>query len=188
MRTDPGPRMPAWLMLLGAIALVVLIVWAAGGWADRTADRGFATGVPITVEGCLTAGTDANAFALTPLELDPLGSTLADSATDVRPTFTYELVGDPSALRDHVGEVVNVNGVVAEDVERDAEVERKETTAPAVPERGDSPPPDEATVRTTEEAEIEVRRMQVESVEPTGQSCGEGSGGQSGAGVPQEPE
>lgn len=193
MRSDTGTRTPAWLLLLGAAALVVLIVWAASRWADRTEDAGFATGEPITVEGCLTARPDGAAFVLTPSELNPLGTALSRSAGEVRPTFTYELVGDAGALRPHVGQLVSVTGTVAEDVEREAEVDREQTTAPAA---GDgSPPPEGAQVETSHEAEIQVRRMTVQSVKSTGQSCiaepgpgpGAGSGQDPGPGGPPEP-
>src|SRR5690606_19613292 len=70
MRSDTGTRTPAWLLLLGAAVLVVLIVWAASRWADQTEGTGFATGEPITVEGCLTARPDGAAFVLTPSELN----------------------------------------------------------------------------------------------------------------------
>lgn len=42
-------------------------------------------------------------------------------------------------------------------------------------------------VRTTEEAEIEMHRMQVEAVESTGQACPGEGGSSNGTSVPQEP-
>ena len=184
----PGakPRMPAWLLIAGAALLLVLILWAANQWAGQTAETGFATGEPITVEGCLTGR--ANAFILTPIDLNPLGSALARSATDVQPTFTYELVGDPSDLQPHTSQVVSVTGIVAPDVKDEAEVDREEVTEPASGARGSSTPPDDGTVRTTQEVEIERRRMEVQSVQPAGRSCLESAPGGDvgiGSGEPQ---
>lgn len=183
----PRAKWPAWLLVGIAALLVVLIVVAVNQWAGQTAESGFATGEPVTVEGCLTGS--ANAFVLTPTDLNPLGTALSRSADDAQATFTYELVGDASQLQPHTGQVVSVTGVIEPDVEDREEVEAESPEAPAAgSEQERTPEGEQPTVQTTEEAEIQRRRMEVQSVEPEGRRCLEGAqdgGVGTGAGEPQ---
>lgn len=152
--------------------LIVVLVAAAGlvglaVWQDRTASKrvdapAYSEGDIVTVEGCLTAAGDAKAFAVTPVDRDSLTSAM--TSRDDAPTYTYELVGHVDELRAHAGNVVRVRGRVS-NPETDAEVDHTQKT-PAAGQSGD-----ETQVRTTVEAEIEVRRLNVESVEPTTERC-----------------
>lgn len=152
--------------------LVVVIVAAAGlialaVWQDRSATRtvsapAFVEGDVIAVEGCLTA-SGAGAFALTPVDRDPLTSAMTSRSGAT--TYTYELVGGAAELRPFVGQRVRVRGR-ASDPGADVDLDRGQTTPPAGQAR-DS----DARVGTRMEAEIEVRRLDVESVENIPGTC-----------------
>lgn len=118
---------------------------------------------PISVNGCLTAGPDQKRFVLT-ADAPPLSSTAVRS-TGSSPTFTYELVGGQN-LSEHLGRRVTVHGRL--DAAQDsAEFERQRESAVDTPTpRGETP-----TVTSTEEVEIEVRRLFIESVEGTAEAC-----------------
>lgn len=119
---------------------------------------------PVSVTGCLTAGPAQKNFVLT-AEADPMTSTTARTAAGVLPTFTYELVGGDN-LGQHLNRQVTVRGRL--DEEKDAaEFERtRRSRAPEQTPDGDTP-----TVTSTEEVEVRVRRLFIESVTPTGQDC-----------------
>jgi hypothetical protein len=119
---------------------------------------------PVSVQGCLTAGPNQQNFVLT-ASSNPMTTTTARVAGQTQPTFTYELVGGQN-LGEHVGQQVSVRGRL-DDAKDDAEFEQSRETAVDKPTpQGDTP-----TVTSTEEVEVEVRRIFVEAVERTGQSC-----------------
>ncbi len=153
--------------------LVVVLVAAAGliafaVWQDRTTETvnrpAFDAGDVIAVEGCLTAASGMNAFALTPVERDPLTSAM--TSRNEATTFTYELVGDPSELRGLVGQRVRIRGLASNSAGEDIDLDRERTTPPAG--QGEE---SEARVETKEEAEIVVRRLEVQSVESIPGTC-----------------
>jgi hypothetical protein len=181
---NSGSDLPVWGVLLGAVALIALVIWGMTRWASRTPEFGIATGEPVTVEGCLTAGEASGSFVLTPTELDPLGRAVARSATGVRPTFAYELVGHGNELRSHIGQRIEATGVVEGGVLDEAEVDRETTTAPGASSVDGSEAP-EATVRTTQEIDIEQRRMEVRSIQAIGEPCLEGSRSDNATGRPE---
>ncbi len=153
--------------------LIVVLVAAAGlvglaVWQDRTSSRqveapAYSEGDMITVEGCLTAARGATAFAITPADRDGLTSAMTSRSEAL--TYSYELVGRADELRPYAGQVVRIRGRVS-DPETDAEIDTTQKTPPA----GQTSDAD-AQVKTTTEAQIEVRRLNVESVEATNQSC-----------------
>jgi hypothetical protein len=119
---------------------------------------------PISVQGCLTAGPEQKKFVLTAAST-PMTTTTARVAGQTQPTFTYELVGGQN-LDQHVGQQVSIRGRL-DDEKDDAEFEQQRESAVDQPTpRGDTP-----TVRSTEQIEVEVRRIFVEAVEGTGQAC-----------------
>ncbi|HEX7085283.1 MAG TPA: hypothetical protein VF198_02885 [Vicinamibacterales bacterium] len=153
--------------------LVVVLVAAAGliafaVWQDRTTDTvnrpAFNAGDVIAVEGCLTAASGVNAFALTPVGRDPLTSAMTSRTNPTM--FTYELVGDPDALRGFVGRRVRIHGLASNPGEDNVELDRERATPPAG--QGEE---SEARVETREEMEIAVRRLEVRSVESIPGTC-----------------
>jgi hypothetical protein len=120
----------------------------------------------ITVTGCLTANARGDRFMLTPLKKDPLAAEMTTRTTDVVPTYTYELHGG-SNLRAHVNQQVTVTGVLDRKYEKETEIDRDQETQ-AAPVRPDAPKP---TVETEEKAELELRRLQVNTVKSIGKPC-----------------
>jgi hypothetical protein len=154
--------------LILAIALLSMAMAAAGCTPDNgdhqvppRAERG---DDPISVQGCLTAGPEQQKFVLTAAST-PMTTTTARVAGQTQPTFTYELVGGQN-LDQHAGQQVTVRGRL-DDEKDDAEFEQqREAVVDKTTPRGDTP-----TVTSTEQVEVEVRRIFVEAVEGTGQPC-----------------
>jgi hypothetical protein len=151
------------------IVLSLLSLAAAGSACrpdgnDHTVPpRAEADNVPVTVNGCLTAGPDQKRFVLTAAS-EPMISTAVRS-TGSAPTFTYELVGGQN-LGAHVGRRVTVQGRLDDVVDSaEFEQERQDAVDTATP-RGETP-----TVTSTQEVEIEVRRLFIESVDASGEPC-----------------
>ena len=127
---------------------------------------------PITQTGCLTANGDR--FVLTDLERR------SESATDQPTTQAYQLVGNDEELRQHVGKQVRVTG----EAEPTQVSEVRESTPPA-PQSGTSgtgtatgtagQKPESAgaqpQVKSETETRLEVTKLRVQSVTPTGESC-----------------
>ena len=155
-------------VLIHGIALLGLALAASGCRPDNgdhqvppRAERG---DDPISVQGCLTAGPEQENFVLTAAST-PMTTTTARVAGQTQPTFTYELVGGQN-LGQHVGQQVTVRGRL-DDEKDDAEFEQQRESAVDEPTpRGETP-----TVTSTEQVEVEVRRIFVEGVEGTGQAC-----------------
>jgi hypothetical protein len=139
--------------------------------------------VPIEVRGCLTAADGR--FALTALRTAS-GSTAGNdnAAVDSRDgggadavptTETYQLTGgDESELRQYVGREVRVFG----DAEppRLAEVREGTPAAPAVGTSGEQNHPDavdrpQPQVKNLSETRLQVRKLEVATVTPTGSEC-----------------
>lgn len=155
-------------VLIFAIALLSMAIVTAGCTPDNgdhqvppRAERG---DDPISVQGCLTTGADQQKFVLTAAST-PLTTATARVAGQTQPTFTYELVGGQNLDR-HAGQQVTVRGRL-DDEKDDAEFEQERKAVVDEPTpRGDTP-----TVTSTEQVEVEVRRIFVEAVEATGQPC-----------------
>lgn len=155
-------------VLIVAIALLSMALATAGCTPDNgeheippRAERG---DDPISVQGCLTAGPEDQKFVLTAAST-PMTTTAARVAGRTQPTYTYELVGGQH-LDQHAGQQVTVRGRL-DDEKDDAEFEReREAVVDEPTPRGDTP-----TVTSTEQVEVEVRRIFVEAVEGTGQPC-----------------
>jgi len=116
---------------------------------------------PVSETGCLTAKGDQ--FVLTDLERGE------GSAS----TETFQLVGNDDELRKHVGKQVRITG----EAEAPKVAVVSESTPPAAPQ-GSAKPEATATtgaaqpkVSTETETRMEVRKLTVSSVQPTGASC-----------------
>ncbi len=108
---------------------------------------------PTTVAGCLKAGDAENIYVL------------ATAPTEGAPEpATYQLVGDRTAnLREHIGNRIEVKGTV----EAQQEIATRSTAK--APE--DQPTGTSGTPRVQTRAEIEIKRLSVESVKPLGEKC-----------------
>lgn len=153
-------------MKRASVAVLAICLGLFGcGRADRERDNtGEAAGdktaevrpVPVTETGCLTARGDQ--FVLTDLER---------SDGEATHTETFQLVGNEDELRRHVGKQVRVNG------EAEApQVATVQESTPAPPE----PAPRGTTgadpkVSTQSDTRLEVRKLTVASVQPTGAAC-----------------
>ena len=121
----------------------------------------------VTVTGCLT--TADGRFVLT--ELQPVAGVQPGGRpeTGVPTTETYELVQLEDQLRPHVGRQVRVYGQA--EPTRVAEVrERTPQTGPTGttgPESGS----DRARVNTESRVRVEMRKLRISTVTPTGAPC-----------------
>jgi hypothetical protein len=154
-----------------------------------TADAHTPANAPVTVTGCLRAGDQQNTFVLA--VLDPAGGDTARNDTTtgaqspaptgtagtagqssaVPKTVTYQLVPSGSSidLRSHVGQRVQVSGKVQPNSGTNVAAQsRSAGTAPT-----DTAPNDQATpvVSTTEQTNLKVQRLQVDSLKAVGGSC-----------------
>jgi hypothetical protein len=110
-------------------------------------------GVPMTVAGCLRAGEASDTYVLTQ----------DASNTGTQETANYQLVGANGVeLRQHIGERVQVTGVLAQQ----QEVATRSTPAQQDKATGTAGKP---TVQT--ETQVDVRTLQVSSVNPQGGKC-----------------
>lgn len=111
-----------------------------------------ASATPERVTGCLRAGEAGGTFVL------------IASATDTRmAAATYQLVGTPDVLQPHVGKRVEITGTIVS--EQTAQL--RGATMPA--EERAKGTPGTPTVQST--TEVEVKRLQVTGVAPTGAPC-----------------
>jgi hypothetical protein len=127
-----------------------------------------ATGEEITVKGCLTAAADRAAFVVT-ADRDPLTSDAIFAGAGGTPTYTYELMGNTGDLTSHVGRTVEVTGRLDDDRTDDVNVDEEEKTDLPEVQSGDRKV--EPTIKTETKMDINVRRLQVAKVAPTGQAC-----------------
>lgn len=127
-----------------------------------------ATGDEITVKGCLTAAPDRAAFVVT-ADRDALTSDAIYAGSGGTPTYTYELMGNTGDLTTHVGRQVEVTGRLDTDRKDDVDVDEEEKTALPPVQSGDRKV--EPSIKTETEVDINIRRLQVAKVAPTGQAC-----------------
>lgn len=140
---------------------------APAGQAAAPAGTDLPRGQDLTVTGCLTASIEGQSYALTPTDVAQTATQGGARPTSARPTFTYELVGSVEDFRRHANTVVTARGREDASVRKDADVTRK-SEATSKPAAGAGATP---TVEVKEEAAIEVRRLHVTSVVPTGNTC-----------------
>jgi hypothetical protein len=165
-------------LLVGIIFSVAL-----GSACSRAADErqasardsatGAATGEEVTVKGCLTAAPDRAAFVVT-ADRDTLTSDAIYAGAGGTPTFTYELMGNTGDLGAHVGRQVEVVGRLDRDRKDDVDVDDEAKTELPKVQSGDRKV--EPTIKTDTEVDINVRRLQVAKVTPTGQACQQAQG------------
>jgi hypothetical protein len=109
---------------------------------------------PVTVTGCLRAGDASDTFVLTTSET-------RDGATPA----TYVVVSNTSGvnLRDNIGERIEVTGVLT------TQQQASTTTPPAPP--ANKPTGTAGTPKMQTQAELDMRRIAVNSVNRVGGHC-----------------
>jgi hypothetical protein len=149
---------------MGVLALCLGIAGCGGG--DRNEEGRDSAGsggtdvspVPVTETGCLTAR--GGQFVLTDLDRGASDPT----------TETYQLIGNEEELRQHVGKQVRVNGEA--EPPKVATVQESTPTPPDSAARGTTGMGETGPkVSTQAETRLEVRKLTVSSVQPTGESC-----------------
>jgi hypothetical protein len=148
-----------------ALAVCTVSYAAIGCSPDRTTPDGTARldKDPVTIEGCLTTGEDGRAV-LTAAP-DQGVSTAARAGTGDRDTHTYVLVGGEN-LQANVGKRVEITGRVSEDraqVEHEGKDDATRTSA--------TRPGEDARVRSTEEVDLQIRQLVVESMREVAPTC-----------------
>ena len=123
---------------------------------------------PVEVTGCLTAGPAQKNFVLT-AQPQPVGS-VAPRVDNEKATFTYELVGGQN-LAQHVNRQVTVRGRLDDEKDKAEFEQTQKSTEPEATPGGDTP-----TVTSTQEVEVRVRRIFIESVTPTAERCDAAAG------------
>ena len=154
-------RTTTWKMLSVSAGLAALLGAGAcnrGEEPQSVAERQTQTAQPAnhptTITGCLKAGDAEDTFVLTAARTE--GST---------ETATYELAGPPGVnLRDHIGHRVEVSGRVS------AQQEIASTTS-AVGRDEDRPAATRGTPRVETKAELDVKRLAVDSVKTLNDRC-----------------
>jgi len=108
---------------------------------------------PMTVTGCLRAGEASDTYVLT-----------QDAATTgTADTANYHLVGVSGVnLRDHIGERVQVSGVLAT---------QQEVASRSTPSQQDKATGTTGTPTVQTETQVDIRTLRVNSVNPQGGKC-----------------
>ena len=118
----------------------------------------------IEVIGCLTGNPAVNQFVVT-ANADTMTS-LANRAADGKAeTFSYVLEGG-SNLPEHIGKEVIVKGKIAGDPHVVSMERKEDEVVKATPKTETA-----AEVALTQEVELKVTPLRVESLNPTGASC-----------------
>jgi hypothetical protein len=108
---------------------------------------------PTTINGCLKAGDAQGMYVVT-----------AAQTAGSPDTATYQLVGNTGVnLADHIGRRVQVSGIVRETGELESRA-RAETAKPEATSGTAKP-----VVET--KTEVKIKRLEVSSVQPTGDRC-----------------
>jgi hypothetical protein len=164
-------------VLILPIVCFSLALTAGACSRDRDRDATTARDTPdndqIEVTGCLTANADTNQFVLT-ANSTALTSLTNRAGAGEAETYHYQLVGG-NDLQQYVNKEVVVKGV-REGRGADVNMESKEK-AEGTPtkRRGDEVTP---AIASKGEIELQVERLNVASVTPTGAACqiGQGTG------------
>jgi hypothetical protein len=162
------------------VTALILSVGIGAGACSRAADeradrdgagiaaRDGATGNEITVTGCLTSAPDSGAFVVS-ANRNALTSGALHAGSGETPTYAYELTGNVGDLAAHVGREVEVTGHTDDDRKDRVEVDEEEKTElPEVQSGRDTVKP---AIETDTAMNINVRRLEVATVTPTGQPC-----------------
>jgi len=128
--------------------------------AQKASDRD-----QVEVTGCLTGNRDTNQYVLT-ANANALSTLTNRAAAGEAETFHYQLVGG-NDLQAYVGKEVVVKGSV-EGNGKDVNIETKDKADRPAKAGGDQATP---VVKSTEEIEMQVERLNVASVMPTGAAC-----------------
>lgn len=163
-------------IICGVVCSLAVGAAACGRGADERAmqqdaaleERGRATGSEITITGCLTAAPERDAFVVTAAR-DALTSGALYSGAGGTPTYTYELVGNATDLSQHTGRQVEVRGTIDGDHEDQVRVREEDRTEQPEVQSGDRTVT--PAIETSERLNINVRRLHVSTVTPTGQAC-----------------
>lgn len=113
------------------------------------------TEMPRTLRGCLGAGGTENSYVL-----------LADADDTGADAATYNLEGELGSLAEHIGRRVEVSGTIVS-----SQVVR---SSGALMDAEEKPEGTSGTPMVQSESEVEVKRMQVDSLTPVDADCGEG--------------
>jgi hypothetical protein len=153
------------MRFISSLAVVVLSVSATAlaqqgvtTTAKKNDDR-----KPITVVGCLQNGAQANQFVLA-ATADPLAKGVAVATSGVVPNVTYVLSGGTN-LGAHVGHRVEISGRTSGDAQKAVSTDSSSTKRVEVPNKPDP------KVETKEKATIEMRDLQIESLNMVSTSC-----------------
>ncbi len=146
----------------GFVCAVLLVVCGLGLEAqEKKQSKPDRSAKPVTVTGCLSAGQQ-NGILLT-AQNDALDSGVATEMNGAAPTVTYQLFGgDQRQLQQMIGQRVLVKGKTDAKPRANVKSQSKEEGA-ATGSSGRKPAP---KVETTEKTNIEVRKLQVSSVQP----------------------
>ena len=153
--------------------LVLLASLAAACGGDRVADaerpetaetRPVPTAQATSVTGCIKGGDATGTYVLV-TQPEPMGAAVDRATRGQVATYTYLLEG--RELAQHVGQEVEVTGTIEEKDDIEVEETREQTSAPTTVD-GDTVTP---TVEVEEAAVIEMRRMRVDTLQPTGGAC-----------------
>ena len=143
-------------------AAIALALASAAACADNRDPAEIKSELEVT--GCLTGVGDR--FVLTELDRTNTGTTVASPATE-----SYQLIGDASVLRPHVGKQVRVSGMA--EAPEVTIVRESSPPAPAAQpgvgtagEAGAQP-----KVSTEQQTRLEISSLRVRSVTPSGSSC-----------------
>lgn len=135
-----------------------------GAMNDRAASQD--DGDQIEVTGCLTANAETNQFVLTANQSALTSLANRAAATGEAESFHYQLMGG-SNLQQYAGKEVVVKGSV-EGKGTDVNMVSKEKPASEPKSRGEEVTP---AIESKEEIEMQVERLNVASVTPTGGAC-----------------
>ncbi len=164
------------VLILSIVCFSVAVTVGAcsrGSDRDATMARDTSDKDQIEVTGCLTANADTNQFVLT-ANSTALTSLSNRAGAGEAGTYHYQLVGG-NDLQQYVGKEVVVKGV-REGRGADVNIEAKEKReGTATKSRGDRVTP---AIESKEEIELQVERLNVASITPTGATCqvGQASG------------
>ena len=151
------------MRFISGLALIVLSVSAtASGQQGATTAKRDDDRKPIKVVGCLQNGAQANQFVLM-ATADPIAKGVAVATSGSVPNVTYVLSGGTN-LAAHVGHRVEISGrttgTVQKAVSTDSNMKRE-----SLPDKPDP------KVETKEKATIEMRDLQVETLNMVSTTC-----------------
>lgn len=144
------------------LAIAVACSSARGDEPDGD-DRASSSGDAVTIAGCLS-GTSDGRFALTAAP-DAAVAAAARAMDNERDTHTYVLIGGDN-LQAHLGKRVEVVGTVSGKKQEMEQESSKKTEAAPSTAGGDTP-----TVKTTEDIDMEVRRLTVREIRDVAPTC-----------------